>query len=382
MKKSQEAGMEDTPQFGELKPPERILMGPGPSNVHYRVYRALATPILGHLDHEFMRIMDEICAMLRAVFKTANRLTIPVSGTGSAGMETSFVNVLEAGDKAVIGINGVFGERMADVAARCGAEVIRIDGEWGNIIDPNRVIDTLKKHPDAKVFAIVHAETSTGAKQPLEEIGKILKERDTIFLVDTVTSLAGCELKVDEWGIDICYSGTQKCLSVPPGLAPITVSEKAIRAMHSKKSKVQSWYLDLNMIERYWGEERFYHHTAPISMLFALREGLRIILEEGLEERFERHQSLGDYLKSGITELGWRLFAREGHRLPMLTSVVLPSGFNDAQTRKRLLDDYGIEVGGGLGNTKGKIWRIGLMGETCRHKNVDAFLSALRDLDK
>jgi alanine-glyoxylate transaminase/serine-glyoxylate transaminase/serine-pyruvate transaminase len=382
MKKSQEVGMEDTPQFGELKPPERILMGPGPSNVHYRVYRALATPILGHLDHEFMRIMDEICAMLRAVFKTENRLTIPVSGTGSAGMETSFVNVLETGDKVVIGINGVFGERMADVAARCGAEVIRIDEEWGNIIDPNRVIDTLKKHPDAKVFAIVHAETSTGAKQPLEEIGKILRERDTIFLVDTVTSLAGCELKVDEWGIDICYSGTQKCLSVPPGLAPITISEKAVRAMHSKKSKVQSWYLDLNMIERYWGEERFYHHTAPISMLFALREGLRIILEEGLEERFERHQTLGDYLKSGITELGWRLFAREGHRLPMLTSVVLPSGFNDAQMRKKLLDEYGIEVGGGLGNTKGKIWRIGLMGETCRRKNVDVFLSALRDLDK
>jgi alanine-glyoxylate transaminase/serine-glyoxylate transaminase/serine-pyruvate transaminase len=297
-------------------------------------------------------------------------------------METSFVNVLETGDKVVIGINGVFGERMADVAARCGAEVIRIDEEWGNIIDPNRVIDTLKKHPDAKVFAIVHAETSTGAKQPLEEIGKILRERDTIFLVDTVTSLAGCELKVDEWGIDICYSGTQKCLSVPPGLAPITVSEKAVRAMHSKKSKVQSWYLDLNMIERYWGEERFYHHTAPISMLFALREGLRIILEEGLEERFERHQTLGDYLKSGITELGWRLFAREGHRLPMLTSVVLPSGFNDAQMRKKLLDEYGIEVGGGLGNTKGKIWRIGLMGETCRRKNVDVFLSALRDLDK
>lgn len=374
--------MEDTPQFGELKPPERILMGPGPSNVHYRVYRALATPILGHLDHEFMKIMDEICAMLRAVFKTENRLTIPVSGTGSAGMETSFVNVLEAGDKAVIGINGVFGERMADVAARCGAEVIRIDEEWGNIIDPNRIIDTLKKHPDAKVFAIVHAETSTGAKQPLEEIGKILKERDTIFLVDTVTSLAGCELKVDEWGIDICYSGTQKCLSVPPGLAPITVSEKAVRAMHSKKSNVQSWYLDLNMIERYWGEERFYHHTAPISMLFALREGLRIILEEGLEERFKHHQTLGDYLKSGITELGWRLFARDGHRLPMLTSVVLPSEFNDAQTRKKLLDDYGIEVGGGLGNTKGKIWRIGLMGETCKRQNVDAFLSALRDLDK
>lgn len=374
--------MKNTLPFGELKPPERILMGPGPSNVHYRVYRALATPILGHLDHDFMRIMDEICTMLRVVFKTENRLTIPVSGTGSAGMETSFVNVLEAGDKAVIGINGVFGERMADVAARCGAEVIRIDEEWGNTIDPNRIIDTLKKYPDAKVFAVVHAETSTGAKQPLEEVGNILKERDTLFLVDAVTSLAGCELKVDECGIDICYSGTQKCLSVPPGLAPITVSEKAVRAMHSKKSKVQSWYLDLNMIERYWGEERFYHHTAPISMLFALREGLRIILEEGLEERFKRHQTLGDYLKSGITALGWRLFAREGHRLPMLTSAVLPSGFNDAQKRKELLDDYGIEVGGGLGNTKGKIWRIGLMGETCKRKNVDTFLSALREIDK
>lgn len=374
--------MKNTLPFGELNPPERILMGPGPSNVDYRVYRAMATPIIGHLDHDFMRIMDEICTMLRVVFKTENRLTIPVSGTGSAGMETSFVNVLEAGDKAVIGINGVFGERMADVAARCGAEVIRIDEEWGSIIDPNRIIDTLKKHPDAKVFAAVHAETSTGAKQPLEEVGNILKERDTLFVVDGVTSLAGCELKVDECGIDICYSGTQKCLSVPPGLAPITVSEKAVRAMHSKKSKVQSWYLDLNMIERYWGEERFYHHTAPISMLFALREGLRIILEEGLEERFKRHQTLGDYLKSGITGLGWRLFAREGHRLPMLTSAVLPSGFNDAQKRKKLLDDYGIEVGGGLGDTKGKIWRIGLMGETCKRKNVDTFLSALRDLDK
>lgn len=374
--------MESTLEFDELKPPERILMGPGPSNIPYRVYRALTTPILSHLDHEFMKIMDEVCAMLRIVFKTANKLTIPISGTGSAGMETSFVNILDVGDKAVIGINGAFGERMADVASRCGANVIRIDGEWGDIIDPNRIIDTLKKHPDAKVFAIVHAETSTGAKQPLEDIGKFLKNTETLFLVDAVTSLGGCELNVDEWGIDICYSGTQKCLSVPPGLAPITLSEKAVHVMHLKRSKVQSWYLDLNMIERYWGEERFYHHTAPISMLFALREGLRIIIEEGLEERFKRHQILGDYLKSRIMELGWRLFARDGHRLPMLTSVVLPSGFNDAQKRRKLLDEYGIEVGGGLGNTKGKIWRIGLMGETCRRKNVDTFLSALRDLDK
>src|SRR3990170_3072721 len=224
--------MGDTIEFSELKPPERILMGPGPSNVHYRVYRALTTPIIGHLDPDFMKIMDDICEMLRFVFQTKNKLTIPISGTGSSGMEASFVNVLEPGDKVVIGVNGVFGERM------------------------------------------VHAETSTGAMQPLGEIGKFLKSRETLFLVDTVTSLAGCELKVDELGIDICYSGTQKCLSVPPGLSPITLSEKALSALHSKKSKVQSWYLDLSMIERYWGEERFYHHTAPISMLFALREGL------------------------------------------------------------------------------------------------------------
>lgn len=372
--------MRKTHEVGELKPPERILMGPGPSNVNYRVYRALTTPIIGHLDPDFMKIMDEICEMLRAVFKTKSKLTIPMSGTGSSGMEASFVNVLEPGDKVVIGVNGVFGERMVDVATRCGAEVIRIDEEWGNIIDPDRIIDTMKKHSGTKVFAIVHAETSTGAMQPLEEIGKFLKSRETLFLVDAVTSLAGCELKIDGWGIDICYSGTQKCLSVPPGLSPITLSEKALSVLHSKKSKVQSWYLDLSMIERYWGEERFYHHTAPISMLFALREGLRIILEEGLEERFKRHQTVGDYLKSGLMELGWKLFAQEGYRLPMLTSVILPDRLNDAEARRKLLYDYGIEVGVGLGKTRGKVWRIGLMGETCKRQNVDALLLAIRDL--
>ena len=372
--------MGDTIEFSELKPPERILMGPGPSNVHYRVYRALTTPIIGHLDPDFMKIMDDICEMLRFVFQTKNKLTIPISGTGSSGMEASFVNVLEPGDKVVIGVNGVFGERMVDVATRCGAEVIRIDEEWGYIIDPNRVIETLKKHPEVKVFAVVHAETSTGAMQPLEEIGKFLKGGETLFVVDAVTSLAGCELRVDEWGIDICYSGTQKCLSVPPGLSPITLSEKALSVLHSKKSKVQSWYLDLSMIERYWGEERFYHHTAPISMLFGLREGLRIILEEGLEERFKRHQAIGDYLKSGLQELGWKLFAQAGYGLPMLTSVILPDGLNDAESRKKLLYDYGIEVGSGLGKTKGKIWRIGLMGETCKRQNADTLLLALRDL--
>ncbi len=372
--------MSKTLKFGELNPPERILMGPGPSNVHYRVYRALATPIIGHLDPEFMKLMDEICEMLRAVFQTKNRLTIPISGTGSSGMEASFVNLIEPGDKVVIGVNGVFGERMVDVATRCGGEVIRIDEEWGKIISPDRIIDTLKKHPDTKVFAIVHAETSTGAMQPLQEIGIFLKGKETLFLVDAVTSLAGCQLKIDEWGVDICYSGTQKCLSVPPGLSPITLSEKALGVLQSKKFKAQSWYLDLSMISRYWGEERFYHHTAPISMLFALREGLRIILEEGLEKRFKRHQTVGDYLKSGLMELGWKLFAQEGYRLPMLTSVILPDGLDDAQARKKLLEDYGIEVGGGLGKTKGKIWRIGLMGETCKRQNADALLLAIRDM--
>ncbi|GIW46586.1 MAG: alanine--glyoxylate aminotransferase [Deltaproteobacteria bacterium] len=367
-------------RFNELKPPERILMGPGPSNVNYRVYKAMSTPILGHLDPDFMSVMDEICEMLRLVFKTKNRLTVPISGTGSSGMETAFVNLIEPEDKVIIGVNGLFGERMVDVALRCGARVFRIDEEWGKIIDPERVVDMLAKHPDTKIFAIVHAETSTGAKQPLEEIGAFLRDKDTLFVVDAVTSLGGCELKVDEWGIDVCYSGTQKCLSVPPGLSPITLSEKALYILHSKRNKVQSWYLDLTLIERYWGEERFYHHTAPVSMLFALHEGLRIVLEEGMERRIERHQTVGDYLKTRLQELGWELFAQEGYRLPMLTSVVLPNGVDDAKLRARLLRDYGIEIGGGLGKTKGRIWRIGLMGETCKRQNVELFLLALKEL--
>ncbi|GBD38235.1 Purine catabolism protein PucG [bacterium HR37] len=367
-------------RFNELRPPERILMGPGPSNINYRVYKAMSTPILGHLDPDFMSVMDEICEMLRLVFKTRNRLTIPISGTGSSGMETAFVNLIEPEDKVIIGVNGLFGERMVDVALRCGARVFRIDEEWGKIIDPGRVVDTLVKHPDTKIFAIVHAETSTGAKQPLEEIGAFLRDKDTLFVVDAVTSLGGCELKVDEWGIDVCYSGTQKCLSVPPGLSPITLSEKALYILHSKRSRVQSWYLDLTLIERYWGEERFYHHTAPVSMLFALHEGLRIVLEEGMERRIERHQTVGDYLKTRLQELGWELFAQEGYRLPMLTSVVLPNGVDDAKLRTRLLRDYGIEIGGGLGKTKGRIWRIGLMGETCKRQNVELFLLALKEL--
>lgn len=366
--------------MGELNPTPRILMGPGPSNVHYRVLRAMSTPMVGHLDPQFLSFMDEICDMLRDLFQTKNRLTIPISGTGSSGMETALVNFLEPGDTVIIGVNGLFGERMTDVADRCGAKVVRVEQEWGRVIEPERMIQAMKANPKAKVCAIVHAETSTGAQHPLEEIGNYCKTNEILFLVDTVTSLAGCEVKVDEWGIDICYSGTQKCLSVPPGLSPVTVSQKAMDVLRSRKKKVQSWYLDLTMIERYWGEERFYHHTAPISMLYGLREGLRIIFEEGLQPRFERHQTLGERLKMELENLGFRPFAQEGYRLPMLNSVYLPEGAEDLPIRKRLLNEYNIEVGGGLGQLKGKIWRVGLMGETCRTKNIDYLISALKEI--
>ena len=295
-------------------------------------------------------------------------------------METALVNFLEPGDTVIIGVNGLFGERMTDVAERCGAKLIRVEQEWGRVIEPERMIQAMKANPKAKVCAIVHAETSTGAQQPLEEIGNFCKTNEILFLVDTVTSLAGCEVKVDEWGIDICYSGTQKCLSVPPGLSPVTLSRRAMDVLRSRKKKVQSWYLDLTMIERYWGEERFYHHTAPISMLYGLREGLRIIFEEGLQPRFERHQTLGERLKMELENLGFKLFAQEGYRLSMLNSVYLPEGAEDLPIRKRLLNEYNIEVGGGLGQLKGKIWRVGLMGETCRTQNIDYLIGALKEI--
>ncbi|QMU55747.1 MAG: aminotransferase class V-fold PLP-dependent enzyme [Candidatus Mycalebacterium zealandia] len=367
-------------KFKKLSPPPRILLGPGPSNVSKAAYDALATPIIGHLDPDFLAMMDEIGEMLRTVFQTRNRLTIPMSGTGSSGMETAFVNVIDPGDTVVIGVNGVFGERMCDVAERCGAKTVRVEAPWGDIIEPDGFISALKKNPEAKIAAIVHAETSTGARQPLEEIGNHLRDTDTIFLVDAVTSLAGCDLKIDDWGVDICYSGTQKCLSIPPGISPVTFSEKAENALFSKKNKVQSWYLDLSMICKYWGSERVYHHTAPVSMLFALREGLRIVLEEGLQNRFERHEKLGRMLSEKLSALGFEPFAREGFQLPMLASVILPEGLDDAETRRTLLNEYKIEVGPGLGETKGKIWRIGLMGESCSAENVEALSSALKSL--
>ncbi len=364
----------------EMSPNPRILMGPGPSNVNYRVYRAMATPVVGYLDPQLLKCMDEISEMLRGLFQTKNRVTLAISATGSSGMEASFVNFVEPNDKVIIGVSGFFSERMTEVAERCGAKVIRVSQEWGRMIEPERMIKAIKENPDAKICALVHAETSTGVRQPLEEIGAYCKKGDTLLLVDAVTSLGASEVKVDDWGIDICYSCTQKGISVPPGLSPITVSPKAMDILYSRKTKVQSFYLDLMKLEKYWGDERVYHHTAPASMFYALREGLRIIFEEGLEERFHRHQELGDRLKMELEGLGFKLFAQEGYRLSMLTSVILPDGLDDASTRKKLLDGYNLEVGGGLGHLKGKIWRIGLMGETCKLQNIHYLIGALKEI--
>ncbi|RJP68534.1 MAG: alanine--glyoxylate aminotransferase family protein [Candidatus Abyssobacteria bacterium SURF_17] len=366
----------DRSVFEELTPSLRILMGPGPSNVHPRVLRAMSTPLVGHLDPDFLRIMSEVQALLRQLFKTDNPMTIPMSGTGSAGMETCFCNLLERGDRVLVCVNGLFGERMCDVAGRLGADVSRVEMEWGKPIEPKTVENALKAGK-VKIVAIVHAETSTGVRQPLEEISRIAKEHGALFLVDTVTSLAGCNVDVDAWDIDACYSGTQKCLSCPPGLSPVTFSDKAMNALRSRKHKVSSWYLDLSMIERYWGEERFYHHTAPISMIYALREALRLIMEEGLEARFERHRLNHLALAAGLAALEIDFLVDEPYRLPMLNAVKIPDGVNDLNVRKYLLQKFGIELGGGLGPLKGKIWRIGLMGHSSTKQNVVLFLTAL-----
>lgn len=365
---------------GDMHPSYRILMGPGPSNVHYRVYQAMSNPVIGYLDPQILSCMDEISEMLRGVFQTKNKVTLAISATGSAGMEASYVNFVEPGDVVVIGVNGFFADRMTQVASRCGAKVIRVEEEWGKMIEPERMIKALKEHPEAKICGMVHGETSTGVRQPLEEIGAYCKGRDILFVVDAVTTLGGYPVRVDEWGIDVCYASSQKCLGVPPGLSPITVSSKAMEVLRLRKTPVQSFYLDLILLEKYWGEERIYHHTAPASMFYAMREGLKIIYEEGLETRFRRHQTLGDRLKMEMESLGFKLFAQEGYRLPMLTSVLLPAGMDDAKTRSRLLNEYNIEVGGGLGYLKGKVWRIGLMGETCKLRYIHCLTGALREM--
>ena len=352
-------------------------MGPGPSNVSARVLLAMGRPTIGHLDPEFLTLMDRIADQLRAVFGTRNELTIPISGTGSAGMETAFVNMLEPGDDVIIGVNGVFGRRMVDVAGRIGARVMSVEAPWGEPLDVSQLIDAHRANPQARLLAVVHAETSTGVLQPLDEIGRYLQGTDTLFLVDAVTSLGGVPVDVDARGIDVAYSGTQKCLSVPPGLAPVTLSDRALDRLRSRKDKVQSWYLDLSMISAYWGGERAYHHTAPINALYGLQEGLSSILEEGLEARFSRHRRLGGLLQTELQARGLELLVAEPYRLPQLTSVQIPAGVDDKLFRRSLLERYGIEIGGGLGPLAGKIWRVGLMGETCQEETVVLFLGAL-----
>ena len=371
--------MSNTP-YNEIDAPTRILMGPGPSNIHPRVQMAMMAPMVGHLDPYFISVMEDTVKLLRTVFRTENELTFPISGTGSAGMEAGFINFLEPGDVAVIGVNGFFSARMVENAVRCGARVVEVPADWGSIVDPSDIEAALKAEKKVKMVAVVHAETSTGVLQPLEEISKLAKEYDALFLADTVTSLGGAELAIDDWGIDISYSGSQKCLGCPPGLAPFTVNKKALDVVTNRSTKIPSWYLDLSLLSTYWTNDRFYHHTAPISMVYAFYEALRLVLEEGLEERIKRHQLHGNTLKTGLEAMGLELHAQEGHRLSMLTTVRIPSGVDDAAVRKGLLNGFNLEIGGGLGPLKGLVWRIGLMGYSSNPENILLVLASLEKM--
>ncbi|MEM1069416.1 MAG: alanine--glyoxylate aminotransferase family protein [Planctomycetota bacterium] len=366
-------------QYEELNPRERILMGPGPSTVSSRVLRALGAPTLGHLDPQYIQYMDEACQMMRDVYQTENLLTFPVSGTGMAGMETIIVNLVEPGDEVIVGINGVFGGRMKDNMERAGATVHTVEAPWGEVFSDDAIAQAVEQHPQARMVGIVHAETSTGAHQPIEGISKIVHDAGMLLALDTVTSLGGHEVKIDQWQIDAVYSGTQKCLSCPPGLSPVSFSPRAIERMESRKTKVKSWYLDVSMLKNYYTGSggRAYHHTAPINMVYALREALQIVLEEGLENRFARHKDVHLQLRAGLEELGLRYVPE--HSLHTLNCVLVPDGVDEAAVRKRLLDEFDIEIGGGLGAFAGKAWRIGLMGHGATRRNVNTLLAALKE---
>lgn len=362
--------------YERFQPPKRILLGPGPSPVDDRVLSAMAAPVLGHLDPLFLQCMDDVQSLLRYVFETENRVTIPISATGSAGMEAALVNVIEPGDEVVVCVNGVFGERMRDIIGRAGGKPVVVEAKWGEAIDAGQ-IQTALASSKPRALAVVHAETSTGVLQDLSGLAEMVHEHGALFIVDAVTSLGGHRVGIDRSGIDICYSGTQKCIGAPPGLSPITFNERALDRIRSRRSKVQSWYLDITMVERYWGDDRTYHHTAPISMNYALREALRLIYEEGLAARWRRHELNHRALVAGIEAMGLSMAVAPEQRLWSLNAVSVPEGVDDARVRGRLLDEN-IEIGGGLGPLKGKIWRIGLMGSGSTRENVLLVLEALR----
>ena len=364
----------------EFNPPQRILMGPGPSSVNPRVLQAMTLPILGHLDPRFFRVMDEVCEMLREVYRTENLMTVPLSSTGTGAMEAACANMLERGDKIIVCRNGFFGDRLADIAERCGAETVTLDFAWGDPLDVQVLADALEQHGPVKAVGVVHAETSTGVLTPLPEIVNLVHRHNALAIVDAVTSLGGHDLRMDEWDLDVCYSGTQKCLGAPPGLAPISFGPRAMAVINTRQSQVQSFYFNLKDLENYWNQTRAYHHTTPISMTYALRESLRMMMEEGVENRIRRHARVAAALRAGLEALGIGLMAAEGYRLNPLTTALIPEGIEDTAVRQRLLGDFNIEIGGGLGQVRGKAWRIGLMGESAKETNVFALLSALEQI--
>lgn len=365
-----------------FNPPVRTLMGPGPSDVHPRILSAMARPTIGHLDPAFIGMMDEVKEMLKYAFQTDNEMTMPVSAPGSAGMETCFANLVEPGDKVVVCINGVFGTRMRENVERTGGVCVEVNDDWGTAVSPEKLDDTLAQHPDAKIVAFVHAETSTGARSDAKTLCEIARKHDCLTIVDTVTSLGGSELRVDEWGIDAIYSGTQKCLSCTPGISPVSFSEKALDKVRNRKTKVQSWFLDLNLVMGYWGAgaKRAYHHTAPVNALYALHESLVMLKDEGLENTWSRHQDMHNLLKAGLADMGINFVVDEAVRLPQLNSVWIPEGVDDAAVRSELLNKYNLEIGAGLGDFAGKVWRIGLMGFSAKEENVLLCLSALKEV--
>ncbi len=367
-------------EIRELDPIPRLLLGPGPSPVHPRISRAMLAPVVGHLDPQFLKVLEETQELLRFVFQTRNALTLTVSGTGTAGMEAALANLVEPGDAVLVGVNGYFGGRIAEMALRYGAEVRTLERAWGEAFDPAEFEAALRQRP-AKVVALVHAETSAGVLQPgLAEIARIVHEHGGLLLVDCVTSLGGVPVEIDAWEVDVAYSGTQKCLACPPGLAPLTFSARAYQAIQRRKTRPSNWYLDVLALERYWGPEHVYHHTAPISLHYGLREGLRVIVEEGLENRFARHRANAERLWAGLEAMGLTLHVPNACRLPTLTTVRVPEDVDEAEVRRRLLNEYHIEIGAGLGALKGRVWRIGLMGHGSQHQNVVLLLSALAEI--